>query len=148
MADIDRRKDADHHDDQDQPLAARPAVVPAWTAGPRVAALSVSRDVYSRRAVLAAAYKLADRCAVLIDADGEDRWALYVIAAADADAGAHLSQLVRELDDQALRDELEQQFGAVRTLIVAQAFSEGNLLERTPAHAEDAGNGSRTDRDR
>ena len=40
-----------------------------------------------------------------------------------------LELLVKDLCDQALREDLEREFGAVRTLIVAQAFSEGNLLD-------------------
>lgn len=96
-----------------------------------MAALSVSRTTYAKRAVLAAAYKLADRAAVLIDDDGRDRWVIYVIARPGGDAKTLLPALIRELGDQALRDELEQQFGAIRTLTVAQAFSEGNLLDPT-----------------
>jgi His-Xaa-Ser system protein HxsD len=85
--------------------------------------------VYSRRALLAAAYKLSDRSAVLVDEDGADRWVLYVVARHGTDVRPLLVSLIQELGDQALRDRLEEEFGAVRTLIVAQAFSEGNLLD-------------------
>ncbi len=85
--------------------------------------------MYSRRAVLAAAYKLSDRCAVLVDADDATRWTLYLLADSSVDAQGLVPALIRELADQALRDQLEAQFGDLRTLIVAQAFSEGNLLD-------------------
>jgi His-Xaa-Ser system protein HxsD len=105
--------------------------------GDRTAALSVSRAVYARRAVLAAAYKLSDRCVALVDADGDDRWVVYLIAPPQGDPRSLLSILIRELTDQALRDRLEEEFGAVRTLIVAQAFSEGNLLDPDRDDADD-----------
>jgi len=41
-----------------------------------------------------------------------------------------------ELIDQRLRERLEQQFGDVRTLIVAQAFAEGNLLDAASADGD------------
>jgi His-Xaa-Ser system protein HxsD len=129
MADIPGRERADRQHHQEDAVIHDTTAVPAWVAGDRTAALSVSRAVYSRRAVLAAAYKLSDRCAMLVDADGDDRWVIYLIANIGADLKSLLSVLIRELGDQALREHLECEFGNVRTLIVAQAFSEGNLLD-------------------
>jgi His-Xaa-Ser system protein HxsD len=131
MASIDGRQDGNRDDcTEDSVVGATDGlIVPAWVAGKSAGAVSISRDVYSRRAVLAAAYKLSDRCAVLVDTDGEKRWVLFLIMAAAQDPRSLMQALIKELDDQALRDQLEEQFGAVRTLIVAQAFSEGNLLD-------------------
>ena len=42
-----------------------------------------------------------------------------------------LGEFANELVDQQLRVRLETQFADMRTLIVAQAFSEGNLLDST-----------------
>lgn len=128
MADIHGRQDSTHHYGPEEAVGP-PVVVPAWVASDTAAALSISRSVYPKRAVLAAAYKLSDRCAVLIDTGGDDRWVLYVVTRPGADARALLPLLIRELGDQALRAQLEHEFGAVRELIVAQAFSEGNLLD-------------------
>ena len=129
MAHDTGRKDADRKHDQKGTIELCSAALPAWFSGERVAALSVSRSVYSRKAVLAAAYKLSDRCTIFVDADGDDRWAIFLIAQAGGDPKSLLPVVIRELGDQAVRDTLEQEFGAVRTLIVAQAFSEGNLLD-------------------
>lgn len=137
MADIDGRTDADHQHGSEEAVTVN-GFVPAWLAdGASAAALSLSQAVYSKRAVLAAAYKLSDRCAILVDADGRDRWILYVVARPDRPAGALLPALINELADQSLRDELEREFGAVRTLVVAHALSEGNLLDAASddAHA-------------
>lgn len=125
----DERENTDCDNGAEDAIVEHTATVPAWLAGDTTAALSVSNAVYSRKAVLAAAYKLSDRCAVLVDADGESRWVLYIIARSRGDAKSLLKTLVAELVDQALRERLEAEFGAVRTLIVAQAFSEGNLLD-------------------
>ena len=48
---------------------------------------------------------------------------------AAADLSVIALEFRNELIDQQLRCTLEQQFKDVRTLIVAQAFSEGNLLD-------------------
>jgi His-Xaa-Ser system protein HxsD len=137
MADGNGRQDESvEHDQQD--TVALDRLAPAWIAGPRCAALSISRAVYSRRSVLAAAYKFSDRCAILVDEDGGDRWAVYLIAPPEGDVKRHLTLFVSELVDQALRDTLELEFGDLRTLIVAQAFSEGNLLDPTRDTADDS----------
>ena len=129
MANGSRRQDANPEHDQEGPVIVDSRPIPAWVLGESAAAVSVSRTVYSRRALLAAGYKLSDRCVVLVDEDGADRWVVYLLARPDAAVQPLLTSLLRELADQALRDRLEEEFGAVRTLIVAQAFSEGNLLD-------------------
>lgn len=101
----------------------------AWVVGDRAGSVSVARSLYSARAVLAAAYKLSDFAVILVNDDGPDRWLLSVIAKPGEEGAATLPRLIRELTDQALRDQLEREFGAIRTLVVAQAFAEGNLLE-------------------
>jgi His-Xaa-Ser system protein HxsD len=129
MADIPGRQYADREYNQENAVVEYSNPVPAWVVGETAAALSLSRAVYSRKSVLAAAYKLSDRCVVLVDADSDDRWVIYVVGENGTDSKSLLPTLIRELGDQALRACLEEEFGAVRTLIVAQAFSEGNLLD-------------------
>ena len=132
MATVDRREDERSH--IDKAGSAEDAVVtydspaPVWLGRDGTAALSISAELYSRKAVLAAAYKLSDRCAVLVDTDGDKRWMLYLIGQPANDVRPLILALITELGDQALRERLENEFGDLRTLIVAQAFSEGNLL--------------------
>lgn len=128
MANVLGRQEPDRPDAADDAVSGIGKPVPAWLEGERTAVLTVSRAVYSRRAVLAAAYKFSDRHAVLVDTDGDDRWALFIVASDAMDLRPVVAALVKELADQALREQLEQEFGPVRSLIVAQAFSEGNLL--------------------
>src|SRR5688500_8160771 len=99
-----------------------------WAVG-RTTCLSLARDVYSLRSVLAAAYKFSDRCAALVDTDGEDRWAVFIIGQDIDQIEKIRGAFINDLADQQLRDLLERQFAELRTLIVAQAFSEGNLLD-------------------
>lgn len=139
MADVSGRTDRDRDGRPKDAVVPYDAPIPAWVGSNATAALSVSREVYPLRAVLSTAYKLSDRCVVLVDTDGDERWALYVIARAGDDVRVHLESLIRELGDQALRVRLEEEFGALRTLIVAQAFAEGNLLDPTRDDADNVG---------
>ena len=129
MANVLGRQYPDRGDSAEDAVVQQDVAVPAWHGVNGTAVLSVSRQIYPRKAVLATAYKLSDRYAVLIDAEEEDRWTLYVLGSPDADPVQVVKVLIKELVDQALRVQLEEEFGAVRTLIVAQAFSEGNLLD-------------------
>ena len=95
------------------------------------AALSLSPEVYSLKAVLAAGYKFSDRCAIIVDAEPNGRWLLFMVGRESDQPRELIEALSRELLDQALRAKLEEEFGPVRTLIVAQAFAEGNLLDPT-----------------
>lgn len=128
MANISGRQDLNCDDDSAQAIESCGRPVPAWTLGDSVAAISVSKLAYPLRAVLAAAYSLSADCTVLVDEDGEARWSVYLIARPGHEPQSLLARLANELTDHALRTQLEQQFGAVRTLLVAQAFAEGNLL--------------------
>lgn len=129
MAAIHGREDANRHERAEDTIKTSDRELPVALGAAGTAALSVSKEVYSLKAVLAAAYKLSDRCAVLVDAPDTHQWVLFLVGRGTGDATPLIDALVRELTDQALRDRLESEFGALRTLIVAQAFSEGNLLD-------------------
>lgn len=137
MANIRGRQDSDRVDPSENAIVGDGHPVPAWLEGDRAAVLTVSRSVYSRKAVLATAYKFSDRYAVLVDTDGDDRWALFIVAVDPVDLRPILAAVVKELADQALREQLEQEFAPVRNLIVAHAFSEGNLLDASSHDNED-----------
>lgn len=108
-------------------------------AGANTVALEIDRDIFSVDAVLRAAYKFTDRCFIFLrhhDTRAE-RWLAVLKAKPSAASTVDdiAGEFANELIDQRLRERLEQQFGDTRTLIVAQAFAEGNLLE--PARAEE-----------
>ena len=108
----------------------RPLV--GWRLDAAHVAVPIDLRLYSREAALRAAYKLTDRCFVLLERDSDAGHTIIAFLAgrsASADLGALALELRNELIDQQLRCTLEQQFNDVRTLIVAQAFSATNLLD-------------------
>lgn len=74
---------------------------------------------------------------MLVDSDGEGRLAVFLISVDEARVEDDVTAFVNELTDQQLRTVLEAEFGALRTLVVAQAFSEGNLLDPDRDTADD-----------
>jgi His-Xaa-Ser system protein HxsD len=74
---------------------------------------------------------------VLVDSDGDDRWAVFLVGPDGTAVDSVLTAFTNELGDQQLRNLLENEFGQLRTLIVAQAFSEGNLLNPGRETADD-----------
>lgn len=103
----------------------------AWKSASGHLALSVDLSLHSVPAVLRTVYKLSDRAYGFLqrDPDQKDRLWVYLFGRQrDTDLDPVALEFVNELNDQELRLQLEAQFREVRTLIVAQAFSEGNLL--------------------
>jgi His-Xaa-Ser system protein HxsD len=138
MADVSGRQDADCGDRaKEEAIVRQPNRVPALEIGRRTTCLSLATNVYSLRSVLAAAYKLSSRVAVFVDSDGEGRLAAFLISVDEARVEDDVTAFVNELADQQLRSLLEAEFGALRTLVVAQAFSEGNLLDPDRETADD-----------
>ncbi len=97
-----------------------------------VFALRVDLSVFSRDAVLRAAYKLTDRCHLFVERESAVGGWLVVTFRPKADRG-ELETIVgdfsNELIDQQLRERLAREAGPIRQILVAQAFSEGNLLD-------------------
>jgi His-Xaa-Ser system protein HxsD len=94
-----------------------------------VLAFSVDLRLFTSEAVLRAAYKFTDRCHIFLQSGASDHILMAMMRPKQGVATDPLvGEFANELLDQRLRERLEQQFGNLRTLIVAQAFSEGNLL--------------------
>ena len=108
------------------------APVVAMRLGAAHVAVPIDLRLYTVDATIRASYKLTDRCFVLLQHDEEnsERLVAYLVGkSASSDLSAIVLEFQNELIDQQLRVRLEAQFGDVRTLIVAQAFSEGNLVD-------------------
>lgn len=138
MERFDRRHEANRDSDQTGLTRVRVAD-PGEVANPLLqiardrVALTIDTSVYSRNAIIRAIYKFTDRCYVLLSSH-DVRPNCYIAYLTAKSPSADLEQLVgefgNELLDQQLREQLEKQFGEIRSLIVAQAFAEGNLLDR------------------
>jgi His-Xaa-Ser system protein HxsD len=112
------------------------AVPPVRLRGDGLIALDIDRELFSMDAVLRSSYKFTDRCHIFIQTHETrmDRWTVVIRPKnADPNVIELAGDFSNELIDQRLRERLEQQFGDVRTLIVAQAFAEGNLLDAAGA---------------
>jgi His-Xaa-Ser system protein HxsD len=105
----------------------------AWTIDGARIALELDRSIYSLQAVLRAGYKFTTRCYVFMSPGDDEKVLVVVLAVKDkaADVRVLVGDFVNELLDQRLRDCLEERFGTVRALIVAEAFAEGNLLDQS-----------------
>jgi His-Xaa-Ser system protein HxsD len=117
--------------------------VSEWTFGGTRAALRIDLSIYTVEATLRACYKFTDRCYVFVARDHESEEQLLAVLTAKApgvDLAAIVGEFGNELLDQRIRGSLDAEFGPLRTLIVAQAFSEGNLLDlaRTDGSSETA----------
>jgi His-Xaa-Ser system protein HxsD len=102
-------------------------------------ALEVDSSIYSTAALLRACYKFTDRCYFFVTRAAETPHRLVVVLwqkggrAPDLDL---IGQFSNELCDQQVREQLDREAGALRELIVAQAFAEGNLLNPETEHAD------------
>jgi len=113
-------------------VEALPSPLVAWRLDAAHLAIPIDLTVYSLDATVRAAYKLTDRCFVFLQRqpDLDTAATAYLVGrASSSDLQPLALEFLNELLDQQLRCQLEAQFSDVRTLIVAQAFSEGNLID-------------------
>lgn len=91
----------------------------------------VSLTVYSMQAVLKAAYQFTDRCYIHIEPETEQILLVRCKAKSvhvNAQELAH--EFCNELIDQQLRVAISQETEAIRTVILAHAFSKTALIEQ------------------
>lgn len=107
----------------------------AWKTDDAHYAVPVDLTIHSLPAVIRAAYKLSDRVFAFLQRDevtpDKRVWVFLFGRSPKTDLSAVVGELTNELIDQQLRVQLEAEFKHVRTLIVAQAFAEGNLLDQS-----------------
>lgn len=106
---------------------------------PGHAALRVSRSVYGLPAIFRACYRFTDEHYLFLRPDGPDDLLIFIKPKRPAaDLEQALGAFANDLIDQRLRLEVWRETAAVRQLIVAQAFAEGNLLPNSHQDAEPA----------
>lgn len=96
-------------------------------------ALVLDLRSYRLSAIKKAAYRLADRFTAVLGSPEHDRVPLalrFKPGIADAAAREAVRQFFQELLDQELREHIAEETGAVRTLILAHAFSNVDLIKR------------------
>lgn len=108
---------------------ANPKVLPFG--GPLVS-IEVDSSLYELDAIFRAAYRMTDRCSIFLARTPEAPALVSVTLVAKQqaeDLRPLVGELCNELIDQQIRLALARDVGPLRELIVAQAFSEGNLLD-------------------
>jgi His-Xaa-Ser system protein HxsD len=104
-----------------------------------VLSIDLNESVYSRDAVLRAAYWFTDRCYLYIARHGSDVFRVHfkpkglkksnsVVETLEEIAGEFLNSIL----DHQLRRDIESQTGQIRQLLVAKAFAEAGVLEDAP----------------
>jgi His-Xaa-Ser system protein HxsD len=96
-------------------------------------ALMIDERVYRLSAVKKAAYRMADRCTAVIGAPADPLVPLTLrFKPGTTDSGAREAARLffQELLDQELREQIADETNAMRTLILAHAFSKADLIQR------------------
>lgn len=136
MADFVRREEEDRSEDHDRRLGQGIEVGPvppyAWSLDGEHVAYRVDTRLFSTEALLQTAYKMTDRCHVLLHLDHdrpEIAWAILSAKPGFSRVQELVGEFANELVDQQLRERLGREFGPIQTMVVAQAFAESNLME-------------------
>lgn len=94
--------------------------------------VTLSKEIYEKDAVMAAAYKLTDTCTVLIRPVSENEVGVMFESKDDQDTEdleETVGRFCNEVLDQQIRLDLEKRYGRLRELIVQHAFSPIERLE-------------------
>ena len=89
--------------------------------------------VYRLAAIKKAAYRVANRCTVMLDAPDGDNLPIRILFKPGVDESAAreaVRAFFEELLDQELREHIAEETGPVRALILAHAFSKTDLIRR------------------
>ena len=91
----------------------------------------VDTSIYSISAVFATCYKYTDHCYIFLSrsSDPSSIEILFSRKNEGSDLSRVAAEFYNELIDQQIRIQVNAETAQIRTLIVAQAFSEGNLLD-------------------
>ncbi len=85
-------------------------------------------NIYSLQAIKRASYDFTDRCFITINQDESGQIALSVTTKVTA-FNDTIQELMNSLLDHQIRVDLAQEFGVLRTIIVAQAFAPCENIE-------------------
>ena len=110
----------------------------------RYKCITLDSSVYRLSSIKKAAYRFGDRCYVLIHS-GPDREVKVYLRLKDfgLDLSSVLGDYLNEVLDQDLRESIAEQTDALRSLIIAHAFSQTSLIdtdfEMTPYASDPSG---------
>lgn len=98
----------------------------------------VNIEIYSLEALFRACYLFTDRCYVFIEPDRSSSTVRVNFARknGDTDLGRIVGDFSNELINQKLRRDIAAETRPIRELIVAQAFAEADLLDRSASESD------------
>src|SRR5439155_21588648 len=103
------------------------------------AVIRVSRRVYGVSAIFRTCYRFTDNYYLYLRPDGADDLRVFIKPKRlQSDLAEAAGLFANDLIDQRLRLEVARETTAIRELIVAQAFAEGNLLPDSKQGADPA----------
>jgi len=100
----------------------------------------VDTSIYSKSCIFRTCYKFTDKAYIFLSRTPDDPQSItvsFTLKSSIEDLNRIILEFQNELIDQSTREILEDEFGPLRDLIVAQAFSEGNLLSDLSPQAGD-----------
>jgi His-Xaa-Ser system protein HxsD len=97
---------------------------------PKTVDLLLDVASYRLTAIKKAAYKFSDRCTVVLKPQEGDRIPITLEVRQESGADQMVRAFYDELLDQELREQIADETSAVRTLILAHAFSKVDLIKR------------------
>jgi His-Xaa-Ser system protein HxsD len=100
--------------------------------------MSVNLDLYSLEALFRVCYSFTDRCYIFLDHNGDTSIVNIHLAkkSSNCDLTALAGEFSNELIDQKVRLDIAAETRTIRELIVAQAFTEADLLDRCASEAD------------
>ncbi len=106
--------------------------------------ISLRKEFYEKSAVLAAAHKMSGRFAVVIESIDDKTVGIILkpkagSSVSDEEIKEAAADFCNEALDQQVRIDIEKRYGALRELIVKQAFSPVSLTELADALDENNG---------
>jgi His-Xaa-Ser system protein HxsD len=95
--------------------------------------VSVDTTVYTTDALFKACYTFTDRCYLFLSPTENPRVIKVRFApkSSECDLAVTAGEFCNELIDQRVRQQIAAETGAIRELIVAQAFAEADLIDRS-----------------
>ncbi len=101
--------------------------------------ISVDTSLYSPQAILKTCYLFLDQCYLFVDAENSETSEVKVYFSS-SDENTDLRKIIGEFSNRLIWQEVRQKVWAetqtVREIIVAQALTEGNILDRSGIEAD------------
>lgn len=107
-----------------------PSEPPIQSLGGPTVAVEVDESIYCTPAVLRASYRMTETCYVFLHRSSRESITVFLQPKSETvDGNVEAGRFSNHLVDEQLRVQIARETGAIRELVVAQAFAEGDLLD-------------------